>query len=118
MATKKTSSPSKTPKAPKPEKAKKLTAAEGTPSEASVGPIDGTLEEQSDEIKNTEVAKTRASKKNKIVLEATLTEQFEAIRKTLNGSNSDKKQPRKLRWAQKALDAAEHAALLHVKHNA
>lgn len=105
-----------TTKAPKATKAK-APAADTT--NAAVGPVAGTLEGQPDAIKTTEApAKVgKTSKKSQALVAQSIEEQFAAIQKTLEGTNSDKKQPRQLRWALRALEAAKDAALRHVQHN-
>jgi hypothetical protein len=96
-------------KAAKPKTTKKAT-------NASVGPIAGTLETKPDAPKVATPAPR--DRKARDAAEQKVNEQFNAIEKTLLDTNKDKKQPRQLRWALRSLDAAKDAALRHIKHNA
>lgn len=100
------------PKAPKPAKAK---APEAT--NAAVGPVAGTLEGNPDEVKTAAPKVSKASKDAQVKAAAEISAQFLVIRNMLEGTNKEKKQPRQLRWALRAVDAAEDAALRHVQHN-
>lgn len=110
-APKKTAEP-KAPKAPKPPKASK--APKEQDSAATVGPVEGTLE-ASEDTPTTNPAK--AEKAPPYDVEKLLKDQFAAITNTLTKTSLGPKQPRQLRWALKSLEAAQDAAMRHVKHN-
>ncbi len=113
----KSNAPKKT-KAPKPGQQEAAETSE-KPTNASVGPVTGTLEGKPDSVKQPASQKVgKAHATPKAVLEQKVVKAFGAVEKILLETNGNaKKQPRQLRWALKSLDAAKDAALRHVKHN-
>lgn len=104
---------STTTKAPKPAKAPKPPK---TPAgSGSVGPIDGTLEGKPD-VPAADPAPKAPGKPNYDV-EKLIKDQFAAIENTLAKTCLEGKQPRQLRFALTALEAAKDQALRHIKHN-
>lgn len=102
----------------KPKALKSAKAKEPEATNAAVGPVAGTLEGEPDDVKAAPAPKTtKASKVAQDKLNTNLEGQFAEIRKTLEGTTDARKQPRQLRWALRALDAAEDAAKRHVQHN-
>lgn len=94
----------------------KQTVAEAPESAtASVGPVEGTLEANPDEV-NTPTPKGKKGKFGGV--SADFGQRFDDLAAALAATNKEKKQPRQLRWALKALDAAKDAALRHIQHNA
>ncbi len=115
MAKSKEPKSSKPPKAPKAPKAAK--APKEVDSAANVGPVDGTLESQPDEAAKAVKPAKAAPKADKHKTRDELINHFATVEKFLLATNLDKKLPRQLRWALRALDAAKDAAVRHVHHN-
>lgn len=95
-------------------KPKKIKAPKAPKDQASVGPITGEIEATPGA---PAPAPEKKAKKDSTALVAALEQQYVSYKKILTDSNAGKKQPRQLRWALKALDAAHDAALRHVRHN-
>ncbi len=93
--------------------------AEPTPeTNATVGPIAGTLETQPDEPVVPVAPKPEKKKTGEAnSVTGSLADKFQSIREQLEATAKGKKQPRQLRWALKSLEAAEDAANRHIKHN-
>lgn len=85
-----------------------------TKSAAVVGPVEGTLETEADEVK-APVKPKKASKASDELVKL-FKEKFDDVREHLNATSTGKPH-RTLRWALKSIDAAEDAVASYIKKN-